>query len=114
MLQRHGSTPFFHRAIEANGVLYLSGITADDRSASLKGQTTQVLRKIEDLLQSLGSDPSKLLTATVYITDMDRKAEMNEAWTEFFAPETMPTRATIGVASLGEGILIEVVCTAVR
>ena len=114
MLQRHGSTPHFHRAIEANGVLYLSGITADDRTASLKGQTTQVLQKIERLLQSLGSDTSKLLTAMVYITDMDRKAEMNEAWTEFFAPEAMPTRATIGVASLGDGILIEVVCTAVR
>ena len=114
MMQRHEPTPYFHRAIEANGVLYLSGVTADDRSASLKSQTTQVLRKIENLLQSLGSDMSDLLTAAVYITAMDRKAEMNEAWTEFFAPETMPTRATIGVASLGEGILNEVVCTAVR
>jgi len=114
MIIRHGPTPYYHRAVEANGVLYLAGVTADDRSASLKGQTEQVLAKLEAVLEGLGSDRTRLLTATVYITDMDRKAEMNEAWTAWFGAAGLPARATIGVASLGEGILIEVVGTAVR
>jgi enamine deaminase RidA (YjgF/YER057c/UK114 family) len=114
MIIRHGPTPYYHRVVEANGVLYLSGLTADDRSASLKGQTEQVLAKLEAVLAGLGGDRTKVLTATVYITDMDRKAEMNEAWTAWFGPEGLPARATIGVASLGEGILIEVVAIAVR
>jgi enamine deaminase RidA (YjgF/YER057c/UK114 family) len=114
MMIRHGPTPLYHRAVEVNGVLYLAGVTADDRSASLKGQTEQVLAKIESVLKGLGSDRTKLLSATVFITDMERKAEMNEAWTAWFGFANLPARATIGVASLGDGILIEVVAVALR
>jgi len=114
IIERHGPTEFFHRAVEANGVLYISGLTADDRSVSLKGQTEQVLSKLGRLLISLGSDKSKLLSATVYITEMAAKSEMNEAWKAFFAPGELPSRATIGVADLGERVLIEVVTVALR
>jgi enamine deaminase RidA (YjgF/YER057c/UK114 family) len=114
MLDRHMQGKFFHRAVEAGGVLYLSGMTADDRSEGMGGQTRQVLRKVDRLLTELGSDRSKVVMATAYITDMDAKDQMNEAWLEFFPGEHLPARATIGVASLGEGILIEVVCVAVR
>ena len=114
MIQRHGPTEFFHRAVEANGVLYVAGLTADDRSLSLKGQTEQVLVKLGKVLATYGSDKSKLLSATVYITDMAAKSEMNEAWTAYFAPEELPSRATIGVADLGENVLIEVVSVALK
>jgi enamine deaminase RidA (YjgF/YER057c/UK114 family) len=40
---------------------------------------------------------------------MSMKNEMNEAWKEAFPAETLPTRATIGVADLGPSVLIEVV-----
>jgi enamine deaminase RidA (YjgF/YER057c/UK114 family) len=45
---------------------------------------------------------------------MDLKDEMNAAWTEWFKPEEMPTRATIGVNSLGPDMLIEVVFSAAK
>lgn len=114
MVTRHTRTNIMHRVVEHNGTLYLSGIIADDLSLSMKGQTEQVLAKIEKLLIEFGSSKKNMIAATIYITDMNKKAEMNEAWTSAVEPEHLPTRATIGVADLGPNTLIEVVVTAVK
>ena len=46
--------------------------------------------------------------------DMDNKDQMNDAWVAFFPAGSLPARATVGVASLGDGVLIEVSCVATR
>mgnify|MGYP001205271376 CR=1 FL=1 len=112
MIERHGQGTYFHRAVEANGVLYLSGMTAGDTTAGMQGQTEQILAKMAALLADLGSSTSNVLSATIYITDMSMKEQMNKAWTAFFRPEDLPARATLGVKDLGQGILIEVMVTA--
>lgn len=112
-IQRHGRTPIMHRFVEHNGVLYVGGLVAEDRSQGMKSQTEQVLARFGKLLEDVGSDRSKVLAATIYITDMALKDEMNAAWTAFFGDD-LPTRATIGVADLGPNTLIEVVFTAAR
>ena len=112
MIERHLRTPIMHRVVAHGGVLYFGGIVAEDRSASMKGQTEQILARIGALLEETGSDKGKVLTATIFITDMALKDEMNEAWTAWFEPAHLPSRATIGVAELGPKVLIEVVITA--
>ncbi|MFN8723306.1 MAG: RidA family protein [Rhodospirillales bacterium] len=109
---RHGQTPIMHRAVAHGGTLYLGGIVAEDFTLDMEGQTAQVCRKIDAVLASAGSDRSRLLAATIYITDMSMKDKMNAAWTAWLAPDQRPTRATIGVADLGKGVLIEIVVTA--
>ena len=39
-----------------NGIVYLAGLTADDHSATMKAQTEEVLKKIDDLLKVAGTD----------------------------------------------------------
>ncbi len=112
MVTRHMQTPIMHRAVEHGGTVYLAGVVADDMTLSMKGQTAQTLAKIEKLLAEVGSSKKKLLAATLFITDMGQKEAMNEAWNELLAPEDKPARATIGVADLGKGVLIEIVVTA--
>ena len=112
MISRHARTPIMHRVVEYGGVLYFGGIVADDRSKDMKGQTEEVLEKIGRLLGENGSNRSRLLAATIYVTDMGQKDAMNAAWTAWFGAEDLPTRATVGVAELGPGVLIEVVVTA--
>lgn len=114
MIERHERGTYFHGVVEHGDTLYLSGVVADDFSAPMKVQTTQVLGKIATTLKDHGSDVSKILSATVYISDFEAKAAMNEAWVAFFEPAMLPARATIGVATLGEGVLIEIVVTATR
>lgn len=112
MLKRHGQAKIMHRAVEYNGVLYLGGIVADDTNAPMREQTRQTCEKIAALLASLGSDKTKILMAQIFITDMNLKEEMNAAWLAWLEGKELPSRATIGVADLGGGTLIEVVVTA--
>ena len=101
------------RAVVHGNVVCLSGIVADDKSLSMKGQTEQVLAKIDALLSTAGTDKSRILSATVYLADIDRKDEMNEAWMEWVDRKNLPARAAIGVA-LTPGTLVEIMVSAAR
>lgn len=101
------------RIVEHNGVIYLSGLAADDKKLTIKGQTEQTLAKIDRFLAMAGTDKSKLLTATIYLADMNDKAEMNEVWQAWIDADNPPTRACVG-AALAPGTLIEIVVSAVR
>ncbi len=112
MITRKMRTPIMHRAVEHAGTVYVAGVVGDDLTQSMKGQTASALAKIEKVLVEAGTSKKRLLAATLYITDMGQKGAMNEAWNEWLAPEDLPARATIGVADLGENVLIEIVVTA--
>lgn len=112
-ISRRGKTPIMHRIVEHNGVIYFGGILADSlKGVSMRGQTTEVCAKLDKLLAEAGTDKSKLISATLFITDMNQKQEMNEVWTSWLDARDLPTRATIGVSDLGPDVLIEVVVTA--
>jgi len=94
--------------------LFTWGVVADDCSQDMKGQMQQVCERIDDLLAQVGSSKEKLLTAMIYISDFSQKNRMNEAWIDWLPGENFPTRATIGVAELGEDVLVEVVVSAAK
>jgi enamine deaminase RidA (YjgF/YER057c/UK114 family) len=99
--------------VQHDGVLYLSGVVAEDASLGMADQTTQALGELTRLLEANGSGVDRILQATIFITDMKLKPEMNRAWRAFFKnPDHLPARATIGISTLDEGILIEIVATA--
>jgi enamine deaminase RidA (YjgF/YER057c/UK114 family) len=99
-------------AVVHGNVVYLSGVVADDKSLSMKGQTEQVLRKIDAVLAKAGTDKSRVLSATVYMADVKLKDEMNEAWMAWIDKKNLPARAAIGV-ELTPGTLVEImVCAA--
>jgi 2-iminobutanoate/2-iminopropanoate deaminase len=104
-------TPIMHRAVEANGFVFVGGTIADDTTVSMGEQTRNILGKIAGYLREAGTDPSRVVSASIFVTDLSKKKEMDAAWTEFFG-DRLPARATVGVADLGGGALIEVVVTA--
>jgi enamine deaminase RidA (YjgF/YER057c/UK114 family) len=97
-----------------NGVVNVCGLTADDRSLDAKGQTEQILAKIDDRLASCGTDKSKLLMATIYLTNMDDKSGMNEAWTAWLGDLERPARACVGTALGSADTLVEIVVSAAK
>ncbi|MER9468972.1 RidA family protein [Mesorhizobium sp. M0482] len=112
MTERLLRAPSLYRVVKHNGIAYIGGIVADDDSQDMGGQTREVLAKLDTYLKEAKSDRSKLLSATIFITDMNVKPDMDAAWKEWFAPDELPARATIGVADLGERTLIELIATA--
>jgi enamine deaminase RidA (YjgF/YER057c/UK114 family) len=102
------------RAVEHNGVVYVCGLTADNKSAGMKEQTAEVLGKIDGFLAKAGTDKSKLLTTMVYLSDMSEKEEMNAAWHEWVDPANPPTRATVGTVLGSPDTLVEIVVSAAK
>ena len=112
---RSGRLPYMNRVVAHQGVLHLGGVIADDRSAGMAGQMTQIAGKIDRLLADNGSDKRHILSAVIYAIDLSRKDEMNRAWLEWLPDDALPTRATIGVSDLGApDILLEVTLTAAQ
>ena len=100
------------RAVVHGDLVFLSGMVADDKSLSMKGQTEQVLAKIDEVLAAAGTSKSRILTSTVYLADIDAKDEMNEAWMAWIDKDNLPARAAIG-AALTPGTQVEIkVCAA--
>ena len=102
------------RTVEYNGVVYVAGLTADNRAASMKDQTAEILQKIDAALEKAGTNKTRLLTATVYVSDMSQKEEMNQAWLAWIDPNNPPTRATVGTVLGTPDTLVEIVCSAAK
>jgi enamine deaminase RidA (YjgF/YER057c/UK114 family) len=105
-------TPTLHRVVKHNSIAYIGGIVADDERLDMEGQTRQVLAKLGAYLEEAGLRRSNLLSVTIFITDMNVKPRMDAVWKEWFAPDELPARATIGVADLGDTTLVELIATA--
>ncbi len=91
--------------------LVFTVVTADTYDLDMRKQTAEALAKLDAQLAQAGSDKSRLLSCTVYITDMTLKPQMNEIWDGWVDMKNPPQRACIG-ASLEDGDLIEIVAIA--
>lgn len=111
---RHEISGHLSKAVEHNGTVYVAGLTADNKKAGMKQQTEEVLRKIDGYLAKSGTSKSKLLSATVYISDMAQKSAMNDAWLAWIDPRNPPTRACIAVELGSKDTLVEIVVTAAK
>ena len=101
------------RAVVYNGMVFLCGQTADDRSQDIRGQTKQTLAKIEKFLANAGTDKSRLLSAQIWIKDITKDfAGMNEVWDAWIAPNAAPTRAAAQCEMGAPDVLVEIIVTA--
>lgn len=100
-------------ATEYNGIVYTAGQVSEDLTLNMKGQTADVLRQVDALLSKCGSHKSRILSATVYVTDMALKPEMDEAWMAWVDQSHPPARATVE-ARLGANVLVEIMITAAK
>ncbi len=111
MIKRYtGSAPTRSRIVVHDGRIFTVA-TAKTKSASLYDQTREALAALDTNLAEAGSSKAKILSATVFITDMSRKAEMNKAWDEWVDRANPPQRACIGAVLEGQD-LVEVLITA--
>jgi enamine deaminase RidA (YjgF/YER057c/UK114 family) len=94
--------------------VYLAGIVANDTSADAKGQTEQILARIDEVLAKAGTDKTKLLKANIWMTDMADFGAMNEAWDAWVVAGHTPARATVESKLAAPAYLVEIMVEAVR
>src|ERR1051325_3794135 len=83
------------QAVVHGDTVYLAGVVPDDYSLDAKGQTEQILRKIDKLLAAAGTDKTKMLTATIWLTDMRDFAEMTSVWDRWVREGCPPPRPCV-------------------
>ncbi len=106
------------QAAEANGFLYLSGqLGIDGMSGTLPDSITQqaqnCLSNISSILKEAGMTRDNVIKTTIFLTDMDDFAAVNEIYASFFAPN-FPARSCVAVKSLPKGAIVEIECVAAR
>lgn len=112
-IQRMDSNERGSRIVIHNGVVYLAGATAGDITGDIGAQTQDVLNKIDDYLQQVGTNKSKLLTAQIWLKDIDKDfAGMNKVWSEWADKANMPTRATCEAKLARPELLVEIIVSA--
>ena len=97
--------------VVSDGLVY--AVATDPECADgITAQTRNTLNELDRLLTEAGSGKAGLLQATVYLSDIASKPEMDSVWIPWIGPEeNWPQRACVG-AGLDEGYLIEVVVVA--
>ncbi len=108
----------YSQAVKAGGMVFCSGQIPIDPSTGefvsdvVSEQTDQVLKNLGEVLTAAGTGLSNVVKTTVFLTDMNDFAEMNEVYSRFFN-ENKPARATVQAAALPRGARVEIDCIAV-
>jgi 2-iminobutanoate/2-iminopropanoate deaminase len=108
-------TPAGHysQAVVYNGLVFVAGQLAIDpqtgekRLGSIEEQTEQALKNVGAILKAAGSDMSRVLKMTVYISDINLWGAVNEVYARAMG-EHRPARAVIPTRELHHGFLIEI------
>ncbi len=119
----------YSQAIVYGGVVYVAGqlpidpargprgqgALADEPLATVAEQTRRVLANVEAVLKAAGSDLSRVLRCTVYVSDVSLWGEVNRAYCEVFAAAgvggeggvAMPARTVVPTGPLHYGYQVE-------
>jgi 2-iminobutanoate/2-iminopropanoate deaminase len=103
----------YSQAIRAGNLLFLSGqipidpATGDLVTGGIEPQTQQVFQNIGEILKAGGTSFDGVLSATVYLMDMNDFAKMNEIYATYFTSPA-PARATVQVARLPKDCRVEI------
>ena len=92
-IERIKTGPRMSQAVIHNKTVYLAGQVAPGATVAI--QTREILATIDALLAEAKTDKSRLLSATIWLTDMATFAEMNSVWQSWVVQGEAPARATV-------------------
>jgi 2-iminobutanoate/2-iminopropanoate deaminase len=103
----------YSQAIVHNGLVYVSGqlpmdmVTGEPSKGDISEQTEEALRNVEKVLQAAGSSLDQVIQMTIYISDGEYWAQVNEVYARVMG-EHRPARAIVPVKDLHFGLGIEI------
>ena len=108
----------YSQAVAAGDLVFCAGQVAldpasgDSVTGDVRAQTERVLDNLAAVLAAAGSDLRHVVKTTVYLTDFNDFAAMNEVYAKRFG-DHRPARATVGVSALPKGLRVEIECVAI-
>ena len=114
-IERIDVGPRMSAGVVHGNTIYLAGQVAHKAAGgSVAEQTAEILEIIDSLLARAGADKMRLLSATIYLADMETFAEMNAVWDAWVAKGHTPARATVEAKLAAPQYKVEIVCIAAK
>jgi len=114
-IKRLNPGPRMSQAVIHGDTVYLSGQVAFDAPGeSVAAQTTNVLSRIDALLNEAGTSKANLLSATIWLSDIGTFNEMNEVWDAWIDPANPPARACVESKLAAPQFTVEIGVTAAK
>lgn len=116
----------YNQAVLTGNQLFISGqvciipATGDLNNATIHDETHQVMQNLQAILEAADMDFSNVVKTTIFLTDMNRFAEVNEVYGQYFTTEedtaepTYPARETVQVSALPKFVNVEISMIAVK
>jgi enamine deaminase RidA (YjgF/YER057c/UK114 family) len=102
------------KAVEYHGFVYLQGCVGSDTSKDIKGQTKDTLDAIDAILETHGTDKTRILQAQIWLKDIRDRDAMNEVWAAWLPKDGAPARACVEANMADPRILVEIMVTACK
>lgn len=93
------------------GQIAINPVTNTFMDGDIRQQAHQVLNNLSAVLNEAGSSIGQVVKTTVFLSDMNNYAALNEVYSQFFSA-AKPARSTVAVAKLPLGALVEIECVA--
>ena len=106
-IKRLNPAPRWSDATSYHGIAHFVEVPADT-SLDMENQINQILTQAEVTLEKIGSDKSRLLSATIYITDVINVPVLNKQWESWLPAGAAPSRACVKVGLLDPSMLVEI------
>jgi 2-iminobutanoate/2-iminopropanoate deaminase len=108
----------FSNGYVAGNTLYVAGQQGPDSKGNVTStditlQTTNAIAAVKQVAEEAGFEMSDIVSVTVYITDLNDVAKMNEVYRKLI-PDPKPARVALQVAGLIGGAKIEIAAIAVK
>lgn len=109
----------YNQAVLAGNMLFISGqvcidpTTGELKNKDIQEETHQVMHNLKAVLHGAGMDFNNVIKTTIFITDMNRFAEVNEVYGKYFEGE-FPARETVQVSALPKFVNVEISMIAVK
>jgi 2-iminobutanoate/2-iminopropanoate deaminase len=109
----------YSQAVIAGNLLFVSGqIPMDAATGNLvmddiKTETKQVMNNIKAILEEAGTDFSRIVKTSIFLTDMQNFAQVNEVYGTYFKDQ-FPARETVEVSGLPKNVNVEISVIALK
>ncbi|WP_316191812.1 MULTISPECIES: RidA family protein [unclassified Bradyrhizobium] len=114
-IQRFEIGPRMSQVVVHGNTVYLAGVVAQKTAGeSVTKQTEEILSIIDGHLAKAGTDKSKLLSATIYLTDIKTFGEMNAVWDGWVSAGDTPARATVEAGLAAPQYTVEIMVIAAK
>ena len=90
-----------------SGQIPLDPTTGELVAGGIEEQTERVMNNVQGALAGAGLALSQVVKTVIYLTDMDQFAKVNEIYGRYWQ-DPAPARATVQVAALPKGAVIEI------